>query len=507
MRSLGWVLMLLGCFLSRVDARPVHGVVFDDRNGNGARDESEPGIAAVGVSDGSAIAVSDADGRYEFAAQDGAMIFVIKPRDWKPPVNPNGLPQYYRSSAVEGAMDFPLRRSVEPDHFRVLVLTDPQPVSTKEIGYFKRTIIDALEETKEYNFSVMLGDVVYDRHELYSPLAAALARIRIPMYSVNGNHDLDLGAADDRKATASFERMYGPSTFAFHYSRALFVGLNNVRYLGGPRFIGGLREDQFTFLENLLKLTPKDEAIILMMHIPWFYPNAMKPETFRIADRARLYAMLQDRPDVLWLSGHTHYQRHVFHDVADGWKGAQPLHEFNVGAASGSYWGGPPDARGLPLSTMSDGTPQGYGTLEVTPTTMKTQYRAARHPAEFQIGLHAPTAVKPRSSFVSYYANVFNGHEGWTIESRVDQRAWNQMRRTIDWDPAYATLFLAQDALAVPLATPRLPDPTLCYHLWKSALPADLSPGVHVIEVRATDPYGAVFTSSREVRVVEPRAD
>ena len=486
----------------------VRGVVFEDRNGNGVRDAGEPGIAGVAVSDGTVVALTDAEGRYEFAAQDGATLFVIKPRGWRPPASAQNLPQFYRRVApgtTATAVDFPLLKNEEADHFRVLLLTDPQPASLKEVGYFDRTIIDGLAGTHDIAFSVTLGDVIYDRHELYAPLTAAMARIGLPSYQVPGNHDLDLGAASDRGATASFEQAYGPSTYAFHYGRVLFVALNDVRFLGGPRYIGGLREDQFVVLENLLRVTPRDVLVVLMMHIPWFYPNPSNAETFRVADRARLFALLQDRPHNLWLSGHTHYQRHVFYGAADGWYGAEPLHEYNVAAACGSFWGGPPDASGIPVATMADGTPHGYGILTVDGAAVRLDYRAARHAANDQIGLYAPMAVKPHTGYISYYANVFNGHDGWKVESRVDGLAWNGMRRVIDWDPAYAKLYLDQDTQATPLATPRLPDPVVCYHLWRSYLPADLAAGTHVIEVRATDPAGQVFTAKREVKVVEPQ--
>jgi hypothetical protein len=76
------------------------------------------------------------------------------------------------------------------------------------------------------------------------------------------------------------------------------------------------------------------------------------------------------------------------------------------------------------------------------------------------------------------------------------------MRRVLEWDPGYAERYLAQDAMAVPLPGKRLPDPTLCYHLWRAYLPGDMPPGEHVIEVRATDPAGQVFTSKRGVKVV-----
>ncbi len=483
-------------------AAPVTGVVFDDRNGNGVRDDAEPGVAGVAVSDGRAVVRSDAAGHYEIAGTDSATIFVIKPRGWRSPLNAQNLPQFFhRVAAGEGAVNFPLTPIDEPDQFRALVFTDPQPASAGEVGFLERTMVEKLAGGSGFAFGVTLGDIVYDRHDLFAPLNTAVARVGVPWWNLIGNHDLDLGA-DDRGSAASFEAVYGPSTYAFHEGHALFVALNDVRPLGGPRYIGGLRPDQFEFLENLLRITPKDELVVLMMHIPWFTPYVLPSGTFRAADRARLFALLQDRPHNLWLSGHTHYQRHVFYGSADGWHGATPLHEANVAAACGGFWGGPADATGIPIATMWDGTPPGYAVLSVDGTNARVDYRAAREPAEFQIGLHAPQTSRVGLGYISYWANVFNGHEGWKIESRVDNRGWGAMRQALEWDPAYAARYLAQDTMAVPLPGKRLPDPTICFHLWRAYLPADLPVGEHVIEVRATDPDGQVFTAKRKVSVI-----
>jgi 3',5'-cyclic AMP phosphodiesterase CpdA len=502
------VLGLLLGLLSAVRAAMVQGTVFDDRNANGVRDAGEPAIAQVPVSNGTEVVLTDAGGHYELPADGDATIFVVKPRGWRPPANARNLPQFYRRLAAgaspPAAVDFPLMRSDEPDEFRALVFTDPQPASSQDVGYLDKSTVTGLAGSQGIAFGVTLGDVVSDRFDLYDPVNASMARIGIPWYNLSGNHDLNLDAADDRHEFARFEAVYGPSTYAFHYGRALFVALNDVRYLGGLRYIGGLREDQFTFLENLLRVTPTDELVVLMMHIPWFYPNPSNIETFRMADRARLFALLKNRPNNLWLSGHTHYQRHVFYGPGDGWQGAQPLHEYNVAAACGSFWGGPPDEQGVPISTMWDGTPRGYAILAVRGTDAEVDYRPAGLPADHQIGLHAPVAVAPHRGYVSFYANVFNGHDGWTVEARLDDRGWMPIRRVLEWDPAYAELYLEQDIATKPLATPRLPDPTVCYHLWRGYLPADLAPGAHSLQVRATDPRGRMFTAQREVHIVDP---
>ena len=487
---------------------PVRGVVFADRNGNGVRDPGEPGLPGVEVSNGTAIVLTDAAGGYRLEPDGDAPWFVIKPRGWRPPVNALNLPQFYRrrpagaTGAATGAFDFPLQESPEPDRFQALVLTDPQPTTEREVGYLAGSIVRGLAGASgAFAFGVTLGDLVSDRPDLYPSLNAAIARVGVPWYNVPGNHDLDLGTPDDRHEFAGFEAVYGPSTYAFHYGPALFIALNDVRFLGGPRYVGGLRPDQLAFIGNLLRLAPREELVVLLMHIPWFYPNPSRVQTFRAADRGRLFALFADRPHVLWLSGHTHYQRNVFHTADDGWTGAQPLHEYNVAAACGGFWGGPPDADGIPVATMADGTPPGYAVLTVDGTAAQTEYRPGRGPADAQIGLYAPRAARARLGYVSYFANVFNGHEGWTIESRLDDRVWNRMQRVIEWDPAYAEAYLAQNRDAEPAPGLRLPDPTVCYHLWRAYLPPDLAAGRHRVEIRATDPAGRVFSAARDLTV------
>jgi len=453
------------------------GTVFDDRNGDGLREPGEPGLASVAVSNGVDVVLTDEHGAYRIPDRKGARIFVVKPRGWKPPVDGANLPLFYAPPGSEGNPSFPLVRSDEPDDLRALILTDPQPSSLKEVGYLSRGLVDHIGHGAGFAFGVTLGDVVYDRPELFGPVNGALARVGIPWYSLPGNHDLALGNPDEGAA---------------------------VRPQGGPRFIGGLRGDQFEFLGNLLKVTPADEWVVVMFHIPLFAPYPMGPETFRGADRLRLFGLLKDRPHVLILSGHTHYQRHVMHGPDDGWMGGQPLHEYNVAAACGGFWGGPPGPDGIPVSTMWDGTPPGYAVLGFRGGAVSLDYIPARLPADHQLEIHSPRAVAPRQGYVSFYANVFNGHDGWTVESRVDGRAWGPMTRVLGWDPSYADAYLAQDSAARPTAGPRLPDPVVCYHLWRGMLPPDLAVGRHVLQVRASEPGGTTYSSQRDLDVIPP---
>lgn len=494
---------MLALALAAVRLCACTGVVFDDRNGNGVRDNGEPGIAGVAVSNGVDIALTDAGGAYSIADRPGSRVFVIKPRGWRPPVDASRLPQFYSARGAATA-DFPLVRSEEPDGLHALVLTDPQPSSPAEVSFLARGLVAGVGSRPDLAFGVTLGDVVYDRPNLFGPVNAVLARVGIPWYSLPGNHDLALGTPEERAAVASFEAVYGPSTYAFHAGPALFVALDDVRPLGGPRFVGGLRVDQFEFLENLLRGTRPDEWVVLMMHIPLFSPDPSGVEAFRRADRLRLFKMLKGRARVLILSGHTHYQRHVMHGPEDGWEGPGRIQEYNVAAACGGFWGGPKNADGIPVATMWDGTPPGYAVIGFSGDRVSLDYVPALGPADHQLEIHAPWAVAPRQGYVSFYANVFNGGDGWRVEARMDERAWNAVPRILGWDPTYAEAFLLQDSAPHPAAGPRLPDPAICYHLWRGSLPADLPVGRHILYVRATGTDGRVYTEQSTVNIVPP---
>src|SRR5690606_9960650 len=143
-------------------------------------------------------------------------------------------------------------------------------------------------------------------------------------------------------------------------------------------------------------------------------------ERFRAADRARLFALLRRFEHVLLLSAHGHVQRHHWHDATTGWHGTRPLHEYNVGAACGAYWSGPPDADGIPLSTMADGTPRGWGELHLRAAggyALRWNVAGSGVAADTALALHAPKVLR-RGSWAgqAIYANVFMGHAGSVVE-------------------------------------------------------------------------------------------
>ena len=535
MRSiLGWAALALACAIAglpgRVDAKPLSGVVFDDRNGDGRRQSGEPGLPGVALSDGRALVVTDAAGRYRIDPAPGSTVFVIKPAGWRLPgddparpgawrhVPPRAriAPKYggIRGASWSPAFDIGLRRApAAAGPLSVRVFADPQPKSAVDVDYYGRDIVDSVlaepaaapgARLPPPQLGASLGDIVNDDLSLYPAMNAQTRRIGVPWLHVPGNHDLDFDVARDEDSLLTWRRTFGPDTFAWEEPQATFIGLDDVVYRPGPPrgYIGGFREEQFAFLQAYLPRVPKARLLVLMVHIPLFESEPGK-DSFRDADRERLFALLRDFPHVLVLSGHMHTQQHWRHDAATGWRGAAPLHEYNVGAACGAYWSGVKDAAGIPDATMPDGTPNGYASLVVgAGGTYALRWHAARAAGDPAIGLHAPKVLR-RGAYPAWavYANVWMGQDGDRVEFRVDGGDWTPMRQVLAPDPALAAENARDDTADALRGYDRSPEATPSPHLWRGALPTTLAVGAHRVEVRAFDAWRGELRAETSYRL------
>ena len=511
------------------------GVVFNDLDGDGRRGASEPGVEAVAVSDGVRLVRTDGEGLFQLPAAPGSTVFVIKPAGWRMATGTDGLPAFWRNVAASAApvlryggitpestacRDFALVRDPRPPGtLRTLVFGDPQPRTATEVGYYERSIVEgvmrrqadsdaagAYRPSDAGDLGLTLGDVVHDDLSLYPRMKRATARLGLPWLHVAGNHDLDFDAARDEESLFSFRDAFGPDTFAWEEHEASFIAIDNVVYQPGqsPDYIGGLREDQFTFLAAYLATLPRERRLVLAAHIPFFEPTPGRI-TFRPADRERLFALLAEFPNVLLLTAHGHVQRHHFHDAATGWRGAAALHEYNVGATCGAYWSGAKDASGIPLGTMADGTPRGWAELTVRQDGQYAlAWRAATQPSDEAIGLHAPRVLR-RGAYPAFgvYANVYMALPDAVVEFRVDDGDWRPMQRMARADPRLLAENARDDQAPALRGYDRSPEAAPSSHLWRGTLPTDLAEGEHRIEVRTQDRWRGLLTASATYRLVE----
>ena len=84
-------------------AEVAKGKVFVDSNENGLLDSGEMGLSDVRVSNGTEIVLTRADGRYEIAIDDEAILFITKPKNYATPMNGHMLPQFYYIHQPKGS--------------------------------------------------------------------------------------------------------------------------------------------------------------------------------------------------------------------------------------------------------------------------------------------------------------------------------------------------------------------------------------------------------------------
>jgi hypothetical protein len=490
------------------------GFVYHDLNANAARDAGEPGVPGVRVSNGRDVVVSRTDGRYEIPVSDECIVFVIKPRDWMTRVDELNLPTFwyvhkpggspagltFRGVAPTGplpeSIDFPLYQRPESSRFDVVVFGDPQPRDMREINYLAHDVVAEVVGV-DAAFGVSLGDVMFDNLALYPQYNQVMSRIGIPWHNVHGNHDMNYDVDTDELADETWERVYGPATYAFDYGNAHFIAIDGVMYEGqqNERRYHGEFAHHLTFVENDLKHVATDKLVVLMMHIPLTSAR----------DLAALFKRLENYPHTLSLAAHWHTQQHFFLGREDGWLRGEPHHMLVQATACGSWWSGAPDENGIPHTTMRDGAPNGYSILAIDGHDYSIRFKAARRPANHQMNIMLADEIRAAAlSSTEVVVNVFAGSERSTVEMRIAERgeAWSSMRRDERPDPCYVAMTKLEEGEKPPPGR-KLPKVKDSPHIWVANLPDGLPPGAYTLEVRTTDMFEQIDTDRRLFRVID----
>ncbi len=523
----------------------VSGIVFEDRNGSGVVGPANRGLAGVLISNGRDVAVTGGDGRYTLPLPDEATIFVVKPAGFMPPVDPaTSLPRFYRHHRPQGSptslnllfegiaptgplpasLDFPLRRQDEPDAFRVVLVTDPQPETEAEVDFIREDLIQALAGT-DAKFGLTAGDIMFDDLSLYPRLNAIVGTIGLPWWNIGGNHDLNFEAPDRVFSRETYRRFFGPNYYAFFYGKTLFLMLDNVDYLGpdpakprgSGKYEGRLDDAQLSFIRNVLMHTPDDTLIVAVMHIP--IRTFLGAEAYQnLANREAFFKLLEGRRHTVSFSGHTHTTEHHYFGKDDGWNGPDPHHHHVLTALSGSWWSGPFDHRGVASADSRDGTPNGFHILSVDGNRYTTRFVPAKEPEGRQMRLSIDSRFHgfskdagrdlrqdrilgspvPRTAIgaSTLFANVFDGGERTKVTMTVGARPPVEMSREVRPDPFVEEVFQRNEATKKAWVKA---DP--CSHIWTARLPGDLEPGAHRVVVEAVDQYGREQTGRLALEV------
>ena len=283
-----------------------------------------------------------------------------------------------------------------------------------------------------------------------------------------------------------------------------FGGWDGPDQPDNDHYRGGLRPDQLAFVANYLHTVPREDLVVLAMHIP-----LEKGASPQVVEQPELMRLLSSHPKTLSISGHSHRQAHSFLGAAEGYapEGGGEHHHLNLGAASGSWYRGPLDANGLPDATMRDGTPPGFSLLRFEGTSYSARYRVARRDVDYQMNIAVPFEL-PQADVegTEVVVNVFAGSVRSEVRMRLGASEWIPLDRVRRFDPLYVMARKGHKQLG---ATPwrELPPPTRSTPLWAGVLPGGVPPGPHRLEVESTDVFGQVHRGFQPILVLPAEDD
>jgi hypothetical protein len=374
-------------------------------------------------------------------------------------------------------------------------------------------------------FGLTAGDIMFDDLSLYPRLNAIFGTIGLPWWTIGGNHDLNFEATNRKYSRETYKRFFGPNYYAFFYGQTLFLMLDDVNYLGPdpakPRGAGGyegrLDDTQLEFVRNVLKETPPETLVVVVLHIP--LKTYLGDEPWQnLINRQALLEALSGRRYTVSFAGHTHTTEHHYFGPADGWMGEAPHHHHVMTALSGSWWSGPFDHRGVASADSRDGTPNGFHILSVDGASYATRFVPAKDPngrlvrlsiesryhgvskeadVEFRqvqlLGSPVPRAALHASRLI---ANVFDGGDRTKVAMTVGDHPPVAMTRQARPDPFVEEVFARNEATKKAWVKAETSS-----HIWVAPLPDDLAPGACRVVVEAVDEYGKALTGRLTLEV------
>lgn len=523
------------CDPGRAGVETATGSIFVDSNGDGRRSAGEAGLAAVAVSNGCNVVLSDELGNYSIDIAANEILFLSKPAGYSVPVDefqvpqffyrhyPDGTPREIAGTAVEwlfpvieptGALpatiDFPLvPDSSQQAAFLAHGFADTQARYDLGQDMLREDLVNPLVDNPyRVEFGLTVGDVVYDNLALYERHKRMMSLMDIPQWNLPGNHDVNFNSPNAYFANESYKRHYGPTYYSFNHGNVHFVALNNVEYAGAGqefpsgRYRGYITENQLRWLENDLSHVPTDKLIVIATHIPLITEatdstgtTATGPGTENLS---RLLNLLAPFQNIYGLAGHdTSNSWKVEINHQHGWSG-QPWLAHTLAEVRGNGWTrGPEDLRGVRDAMMEDGNPNGFYLLHFDDTRLTPEFIPFPFGADaaqrLRITLDPPLAETEQGSVnrgilardTKLVVNLFDGGVRDSVWYSLDGGPRQSMQYTVRTDPfserSYQRFLDTDSAFS---------SPTLSSHIWEAVLSNELTSGLHSIVVSSEDEFG-----------------
>jgi len=467
LQSLAW--LTGGLFLSRCS--PAKALQLNGKTLKGTVATKGTGLKDVVVSDGYSVIATDKNGRFQLEPHPEAVaLFVSIPSGYSF-LNEKGIAKHYRllqEIATANEVNFELTPLDKDDNeHQFIIWADPQVANAKDIEKMMTQSVPDVQKlvaaagTETLLHGITVGDIVWDKLELFPEYDKAVAQMGIPFFQCLGNHDMDYRKGGDETSDDTFSLRYGPTYYSFNRGQVHYVVMDNVRYLGVDRkYDGYIQQHQLDWLQKDLAYVPKDRLIVLCVHIP--VHKATK-------NNEALYALLEGR-QVHIMSGHTHYNVNAI---------TGDIYEHNHGTVCGAWWTGP---------VCEDGTPCGYGVYKVKGTQLGWYYQSTGKPADYQMKIYATDLTATDKQLL---VNIWNYDPAWKTEYWVDGVSKGALEMIEGFDPDAYKAMLGPD-----LPKPRgFAEPKKNKHMFGAVVPITTK----LFKVVATDRFGKQYTETHQL--------
>jgi hypothetical protein len=296
--------------------RAIHGVVFDDANGNQKRDQNEPGLPGMAVSDQVSVTTTGADGAWKLdVAPAGRVVYVSVPDGF------SASGPFWRAIPPGGdatPLDFALARRQSTADFTFIHASDTH-LSSASLP--RMQLLRALAEREKPAFVLITGDLVRDALRVgeaeargyYEMLVAELKQFPVPVWTVPGNHE-NFGIERDKSGIKADHPLYGkqmyrhylgPNYYSFTWGGIRFVGVDSVD-VDDMWYYGHVDAAQLEWLRRDLAVAPDTAPVVTFNHIP--FASA--------AERLDGYTEEPPAPTLITVNGKKHF-RHLVSNMAD----------------------------------------------------------------------------------------------------------------------------------------------------------------------------------------------
>jgi predicted MPP superfamily phosphohydrolase len=296
--------------------RALHGVVFDDANGNQKRDQNEPGLPGVVVSDQISVTSTEADGAWKLDSGPSSRVVYVSVPDGFTSSEP-----FWRALSASGdapSIDFALARRQSTAEFTFIHASDTH-LSAASLP--RMQLLRKLVERTKPAFVLITGDLVRDALRVgeaeargyYEMLVAELKQFRVPVWTVPGNHE-NFGIERDKSGVTAEHPLYGkqmyrhylgPNYYSFTWGGIRFLGVDSID-VDDMWYYGHVDAAQLEWIKRDLAAAPDTTPVVTFNHIP--FSSA--------AERLDGYEDEPPAPTLITVNGKRQF-RHLVSNMAD----------------------------------------------------------------------------------------------------------------------------------------------------------------------------------------------